>query len=344
MDAELLATARAAATPDIVGWLLERTDPAARHLALRDLALAADAGELAAAQAAAMAADPIRAILAAQEPEGYWVKPGGGYGPKYTGTVWQVIFLDQLGADPADPRVRAACEYILDHTQAVNGGFSYNAAPRRPPPSGAAPCLHGNLLAAMLRFGLADDPRVADAVRFLVDAETAAEGHVYYQSSYAGPTFSCGVNGKQPCGWGGTKAVIALARVPAELRTTSHARALRKGVDFLLSVDPSTALYPMTPGTTRPSGTWFKLGFPLGYSADVLQVMEAVCEAGAAADPRLEPAVAWLLAQRTRDGRWLNRNAYHGKLWTDFEKQGAPSKLVTVRALRVLKLVAEATS
>ncbi|HML99025.1 MAG TPA: hypothetical protein PKD75_11135 [Tepidiformaceae bacterium] len=45
-----------------------------------------------------MAADPIASILAAQHPEGYWVKPGAGYGPKYTGTAWQVVFLEQLGA------------------------------------------------------------------------------------------------------------------------------------------------------------------------------------------------------------------------------------------------------
>lgn len=341
MDAELLANAKAACPPEILDWLLDPTDPVARHLALRDVVGAPEA-ELAPARTAAMAAEPIRSILAAQTPEGYWVKPGGGYSPKYTGTVWQVIFLDQLGADSADPRVRAACEYVLDHTQAVNGGFSYTAAPRRPPPSGTAPCLHGNLLAAMLNLGFANDPRVADAVRFLVDSETAAEGHTYYQSGYSGPTFACAVNGKQPCGWGGTKAVIALARVPRELRTPAHAEALRRGVEFLLRVDPATALYPMTPGTTKPSGTWFKLAFPLGYTADVLQVMEAVCEAGGGGDRRLEPAVAWLLAQRDRTGRWLNRNSYHGKLWAHFERQGAPGKFVTIRALRVLKAVANA--
>ena len=50
--------------------------------------------------AAAMAVDPIRSIVAARTRPGWWAKPGPGYGPKYRGTVWQVIFLDQLGADP----------------------------------------------------------------------------------------------------------------------------------------------------------------------------------------------------------------------------------------------------
>ena len=52
-----------------------------------------------------MGADPIASILAAQHPDGYWEKPGPGYATKYRGTVWQLIFLDQLGADGDRPRV-----------------------------------------------------------------------------------------------------------------------------------------------------------------------------------------------------------------------------------------------
>jgi hypothetical protein len=38
-----------------------------------------------------MAADPIAAILAAQQPAGYWEKPGPGYATKCRGTVWAAI-------------------------------------------------------------------------------------------------------------------------------------------------------------------------------------------------------------------------------------------------------------
>jgi hypothetical protein len=70
-----------------------------------------------------MAADPIASILAAQDPDGHWQKPGPGYATKYRRKVWQLIFLDQLGADPEEERVRRACEYVLAHSQAGNGGF-----------------------------------------------------------------------------------------------------------------------------------------------------------------------------------------------------------------------------
>jgi hypothetical protein len=138
------------------------------------------------------------------------------------------------------------------------------------------------------------------------------------------------------------KAVLALARVPVDARTPAIERALQAGVDFLLSVDPATAMYPMGWGNTKPSGSWFKLGFPSGYVADVLQVMEAVSEAGAAGDPRLRPAVEWLLGQQDADGRWKNRYPYAGKMHLDIDRPGQPSRWVTLRACRVLKMVVEA--
>jgi hypothetical protein len=95
-------------------------------------------------------------------------------------------------------------------------------------------------------------------------------------------------------------------------------------------------------GNTKPNGSWFKLGFPSGYVADVLQVMEAVAEAGAAADPRLARAVEWLLAQQDGEGRWRNRYDYHGKLQVDIDRGGGPSRWVTLRACRVLKMRADA--
>jgi hypothetical protein len=102
-------------------------------------------------------------------------------------------------------------------------------------------------------------------------------------------------------------------------------RALGQGVEFLLSRDPANADYPMGWGNTEPKGSWFKLGFPSGYVADVLQNLEVLCELGAAADPRLQHAFAWLLAKQDDLGRWRNQYAYNGKTWVDFEKQGRPA-------------------
>jgi hypothetical protein len=112
-------------------------------------------------------------------------------------------------------------------------------------------------------------------------------------------------------------------------------QALDSGVEFLLSVDPSTAAYPAGYGSI--SGSWFKPGFPSGYVADVIQVGEAVADAGAARDPRLAGAIAWIVGQQDGHGRWRNRYTYQGKLWADIERTGDVSKWVTLRACRVLR-------
>ena len=126
---------------------------------------------------------------------------------------------------------------------------------------------------------------------------------------------------------------------PPERRTPVVNHAIERGVELLLSVDPATAAYPMGFGNTKPNGSWFKLGFPSGYVADVLQVLEALCELGLGGDSRLQHALTWLLSKQDAQGRWKNQYAYAGKLWADIEPQGQPSRWVTLRACRVLKLV-----
>jgi hypothetical protein len=139
-----------------------------------------------------METDPIKAILAAQDPAGWWAKPGPGYGPKYTGTVWQVIFLDQLGADGCHPQVARTCDYVLDWCPTSTGGFGASGTAKQvhPPPSAVIHCLNGNLLRALIGFGRLDDERRA-AVDWAARAVTG-EGMVrWYASGTSGPGFAC---------------------------------------------------------------------------------------------------------------------------------------------------------
>lgn len=251
---------------DVLAWLLDEGTPAVRAAALQRLAgLPPDDPDVVAARAAAMCVDPIAAMLAAQDPDGWWVKPGPGYGPKYRGTVWQLVFLDQLGADPADERLRRGCDYLLRWSPTSSGGFgaSGHARERAAPPSSVAHCLNGNLLRALIGFGYLDDPRVGAAVEWAAGAITGT-GVRFYASATSGPHFACAANDRQPCAWGATKELLGLARVPPGRRSALVREAVDEGVAFLLSRDPAVADYPMGFGNTRPSGSWFRLGFPSG--------------------------------------------------------------------------------
>ena len=320
-------------------WLLEEADPAVRAQGLvRLLGRSADDGEVLVARAEAMRADPIKGILDAMDPRGFWVKPGPGYAPKYSGTVWNLMFLEQMGADPSDDRVQAACRYVLDHTTVATGGFDCTGShlERRTRPSSVLHCLNGNLTRALVVFGHLDDPRVQAAVGWAARTITGEDVARWYAYT-PGPGFICGVNEDLPCAWGAAKEMRALAAIPPRRRTTQVKRAIAQGVEFLLSRDPAAADYPMGWGNTKPSTAWFKLGFPLGYTADVLQVLEVLTELGRARDPRLQRAVSWVAGLADAQGRWVNRYAYPGKTTAPIEAQGKPSKWVTLRACTVLR-------
>jgi len=319
---------------DTLSWLLEpdEVNPGVRYFTLRDLLDRPETDpQVIQARGAVMATGPVPVILKAQASEGYWVKPGGGYTPSYRSTVWQIMFLAELGAGPTDKRVRRGCKYLLRHAIAKNGAFSMS---QQPVPSSAVHCLNGDLLCALLRLGCIADPRVQAAIDWQVRAITG-EGEVrYYKSGTSGPDFSCAYNQGQPCAWGATKAMKALLAVPPEQRSPLVQRAIEVGADFLLSRDPAVADYPYT---ERVNTSWFKFGFPLSYRSDVLETTTVLVSLGYGRDPRLANVLQLILSKQDSRGRWLMERTLNEKMWVDIEQKGQPSKWITLRVLRVLK-------
>ncbi len=335
-----------------LNWLLEPDDanPGVRLFALTRL-LGRPPGdpEVQAARRAIMTTGPVPVILDAQWPGGYWDKPGAGYGPKYRGTIWSVVFLAMLGADPADPRVHAGGDYVLGHSRSPYGGFTIA---ENLSPSLSVHCLEGNLCAALLDLGFAGDPRLDAALDWLArsitgegiapsaDAGAArsacADAPRYYRSGNSGPGFLCSANNQRPCAWGAVKAMLALGKVAPANRTPAMTAAIDRGIEFLLSRDPAVADYPMPEGGAKPNGSWFKFGYPLGYVTDVLQNLEALTGLGLRGDPRLARALDLVRSKQDARGRWTMSYTYNGKMWANVETPGKPSKWVTLRALSVL--------
>ncbi|HNB51659.1 MAG TPA: hypothetical protein PK530_06935 [Anaerolineales bacterium] len=323
-----------------LAWLLEPDDPGVRYLALRDLlALPEEDSELRAAREMARRDGPISLILNEINEAGYWVKPGPGYNPKYQSTVWAMILLGQLGASvDMDVRIERACQYLLENALTTNGIFTTNSVP-----SGTADCLQGNLCRALLDLGVRD-PRLDQAIEWMARSVTG-EGiapmgdktaPVRYYAGKCGPVFACGANNKLPCAWGGVKVMLAFGKLPPDRRTPLIQRAIEKGVEFLFSVDPAEATYP-TGWTDKPSGNWWKFGFPVFYVTDLLQNVEALIRLGYCDDPRLSNALRIIREKQDADGRWTLEYDYTGKTWGDFGKKKQPNKWVTLRAAWVLK-------
>jgi hypothetical protein len=327
-----------------LNWLLEPADIGVRYLALRDLTKT-DGKELQTAKTKAHQQGPIAAVLSNMNQQGFWVKPGAGYNPKYSGTVWSIILLAQLGASiDADKRIAPACAYVLDHSLTKHGQFSASGTP-----SATLDCLQGNLCASFLDLGC-QDPRLNQAFEWMarsvtgegVAPATEKNAPLRYYAGKSGPVFACSGTYNKPCAWGAVPVMIAFGKLPVEKRTPLINRAIKTGVDFLFSIDPATANYP--PGfpvkpSGKPSGNWWKFGFPNFYVADILRIAEALVPLGYGKDPRLANTIKLIRDKQDSQGRWLMEYDYTGKTWVDFGPKKQPNKWVTLRALRVLKMI-----
>jgi len=325
---------------DTISWLLEPADIGVRYLAIRDLA-SKDAAELAAARKKAHQQGPITTVLDKMDKAGFWVEPGAGYYPKYSGTVWSVILLAQLGASmEMDNRITTACNYILENNLTKDGHFTINGLP-----SGTADCLQGNLCYSLLDLGC-KDTRLDKAYEWMARSVTGDSvapitnkaAPLRYYAGKCGPVFACGSNDKKSCAWGAAPVMLAFGKLPEAKRTPLINKAIETGIDFLFSADPAKADYP-SGYSAKPSGNWWKFGFPLFYVTDILQIVDALVRLGYGQDPRLANALKLIREKQDSQGRWLLEYDYTSKTWVDFGPKKQPNKWVTLRALRVLNAV-----
>ena len=327
---------------DSITWLLESDSPDVRYLALRDLMDKTKETDLSTAREAAHQGGPIAVILDNMNEKGYWAKEGPGYLPKYRSTVWALIMLAQLGASAKqDERIALACSYLLDHALTTGGQISMSGTP-----SGTIDCLQGNMCWALTELGY-DDSRLEQAYKWMARSVTGEgvapvhekEATLRFYAGKCGPVFCCGANNKMPCAWGAAKVMLAFSVLPKERRTPLIERAIQQGVDFLFSVDPAEATYP-SGLSDKPSGNWWKFGFPVFYVTDILQIVEALVGLGYGHDPRLANALSLVREKQDEAGRWPLEYSYTGKTWVEFGSKKEPNQWVTLRALRVLKAVA----
>ena len=345
---------------DPIPWLLEQDEnqPGVRYFTLRDI-LDHDENnsEVKAAKSAIMESGPVPAILAAQNPEGYWDTPESimNMGAKYGLTEWALSYVAQFGADGDDLRVRIGCEYLLsqyiDRIKSLSG---FN-------------CWAGIMGSALIDLGWSSDRRLQTIMEWMaqtITGEGVADALKYdtnkrYENSRnSSPPFACPNNANLPCAWGTIKAMLALSKIPPAQRTRNMQQAVKLGVDFLLSNDPAVADYSFGFGN-KPSPLWFKFVYPLDTYSDVLQNLEVLAALGQAGNPRLTNALDMVIRKQNQQGRWSLERTYKDvtnpgakdpdlqayrrwyfrtiKDWVDIGKIGQPSKWVTLRALRVLK-------
>ena len=265
-------------------------------------------------------------LLEHQMSDGHWFTRGSSprelYSPKFLVTNWRAIVLAELGMTRSDPRIRRTAELILECWGRRSNELSGRSAEI---------CITGNAVRTLIRFGYLDDPVVQRAIRWMVRAQKQDGGWHCFKSR-TGTLDS----------WEG---LAALAEVPESARDASVRRSIERGAGFYLH------RRLMNEGRT-PYAPWYRIHYPNHYYYDVLVGLRILTRLGYGTDPRMAPALRWLLRKRSREGTWA-LDAVHPDVvleprddwWTTaifpmvLEQAGVPSRWATVEALSVLARV-----
>ncbi len=301
---------------EIMGWLLDESDPSIRYFALRWLLeKPTDDPDVVAASQAIAESEPIQKILKRQKPAGYW----GSDSRPHHGTRGTLLLLMWLGYQ-GNGSLSRAMEYRINGCLQENGAYGIELKGR----TVLLPCHGADLLRLMVWYGYQEDPRTRKLLEWLVDIQD--QDGVWPCISKLRP-FSCM--------WATAVALRAFRDLPVALRSARVEKSRRQAVDRFLN----SGLYRY--GRGKPSPRWFIFGFPLQFDSDILEVLDLVAPYVAPDDERIQEGLDLVLGKRDADGRWRCEKQPKGGRWmqqfVELEEIGQPSKWVTLHALKMLK-------
>lgn len=303
---------------DTLDWLLQ-SDPAIRWQVLRDLSDAPP--EVVVEERARVSAEGWGAeLLRLQRADGQW--GDGETLPFWWTNLYTLVWLRDLGVDPVDSRVKAAIDSVREQ---VTWGEWHGYAPFFDGES--EPCINGRVVALGSYFGQAVGP-VVD--RLL--AEQLADGgwnceaeRGSLRSSFH--TTICVLEGLLEYERAnGTDNAVSTARIRGEEYLLERRLLHRRSTGEL--IDP----------------TWTSPTFPPLWHYDILRALDYFRWKGAEPDPRAEQGVRALRQAQRPTGRWSRAVHHRDTLYGWIAGvEGAESRWVTHRALRVLQWFAGST-
>jgi hypothetical protein len=295
----------------VLDWLLD-SDACIRWQVLRDLT-DAPASAVAAERSRVASEGWGRALLDLQRPDGQW--GDGEAHPFWWTNLYTLLWLRDLGVEPASERVRAAIDLVREN---VTWGPYFGDSPFFE--GEVEPCINGRVVALGAYFGVRSDALVDRLLGEQLDDGgwncEAERGSV--RSSFHSTI--CVLEG-----------LLAWEQAFGAESAVSEARRL--GQEYLLE---RRLLRRLSTGDVIDP-TWTRFTFPPLWHYDVLRALDYFRAAGAPSDERMEEAIEIVAERRRADGRWPLELRHRDTLFEDMAGAvGGPSRWVSLRALRVL--------
>lgn len=311
----------------VIDWLLA-SDPSIRWQVMRDLL---DAPEpVWRAERAKVETEGWGArLLSYQDDDGQWA--GGAFipagfdanewserGQPWTATCFSLSQLREFGIDPSSDRARRTVELIGANSRWDEGGQPYWKGE-------VEECINGRTVADGAYFGVDISPIVERLV-----TERQADGGWNCERA----------NGSTCSSFASTINVLeGLLEFETATGGTPQSKAARRtGEEYLLTRHLFRRLSTGEPANKR----FLCLCHPSRWHYDILRALDyfraSALRAGAPPDPRLGEAIDHLCFRRDENGTWPLDWSPPGRVWFDIDDAaGAPSRWVTLKAMRVLK-------
>jgi hypothetical protein len=296
----------------VIAWLLD-SDASIRWQVARDLTGASS--EIVEAERSRVAREGwgVR-LLDEQRADGQW--GDGSSTPFWWSNMYTLVYLRDMGLDPASERARHAIDLVRDN---VTWGPEFGDSPFFE--GEVEPCINGRVVALGAYFGVRSD-RLVDRLlgEQLADGGwncEAERGSV--RSSFH--TTICVLEGLLEY-----EQAAGATPLVSGARSRAHEYLLERRLLRRLS----------TGDIIEPA--WTRFAFPTLWHYDVLRALDYLRASNVQPDDRMNEAVAILLERRQGDGRWLLDLRHRDTLYPELSGAvGAPNRWVTLRAMRVLE-------
>ena len=300
-----------------VDWLLAVEEPAVRDLVRRDLL-----GER--SRERVLDGPIVQTLLAERHGHPY---------AKWSGAHWRLVSLVELGVPTGEPRALTAYESVLawltgeGHRRRIKtiDGLTRRCASQE-----------GNALAVGVRLGLADDPRVEQLARSLVGWQWPDGG---WNCDQKATGYRSSFNESLPPMWG----------LHEYARATGAAWA-RDAADRTAELFLSHRLFRSVRTGEVIHEKWLVPHYPPFWHYDAWQALLVLARMDRLRDPRATEALDLVEERRNADGLWRAAATW----WRAPGSEGgnvevvdwgsrAPSPMVTLNALRILRAAARDT-
>ncbi len=300
---------------EIIKWLM-LGDPSIQFQTARDL-LDITGEELVVLQ------EPIQytgwgsKFLSFQEDSGIW--GGGFYSPKWISTHYTLMTLMELGLPENNSQAKKGVKTLLEHGFYKDGGINHWKSQKH-----SETCVSAMTLALLIYFEI-DDPRVERVKEFLLNQQMEDGG------------WNCQrFNGATHSSFHTTIMALEALHFYEKKTNSKDAELIKKATteahEFLLQHH----LFKSHKTQAIVDRRMTLFSFPPRWKYDVMRSLDYFQKINMPHDPRFCDAIT-LLRKKEKQGKWPLQNKHSGQMFFEMEKTGQPSRMNTLRALRILK-------